>query len=629
MSTPNETYEHAYPPRAWDRDALTAALATTAATSPVPTATDRDAWEAIRTDDGLAGLVTTIRETAADAVDERPPPLSATDFLAYERTGQRGAYSRALTERCRRLTAFTLATCLDDDDQYRDVLLDETWALCECSMWSSPANEAGSGLPVLASVHDPFPSLGSTRIAKTLAELAHLLGDRLHPDLLARIDVELERRMFGPYLARDDFWWLERTNNWNAVCNGNILTAGLYAIDESDRLADVIVTAAGSMYRFLQGFDATGGTGEGISYLDYGFRNYVTAAIQLEARLGRTYSLLSPPVIREIARLPLRVQLSPNRYPPFADAPESYRLSPWVWARLADRFDEPTFRRMAAQVIATPGFHTSVSRSLAMDVRTLAWCRGLAHESPPSPPPRWSSDGFEWWVVRTDADDVVVAAKGGDNAESHNHADCGSFVVHVDGESLLTDLGKPPTYPGDFWSRRYDYLEARSLGHSVPYVNGHEQASSYATDRTGPFAAAVLDRSTDGEVDRFVLDLAGCYPDAAGLDRLRRSFAFDRGEAALRLTDEAEFSPDAPGERLQQVLITDRETTRTDGGVHVAGDAAAVDVEVPDDADVSIEVLEDALIQPTDGPRVDRTVWRTRIRPSGTRSAMTISRVDA
>ena len=34
-----------------------------------------------------------------------------------------------------------------------------------------------------------------------------------------------------------------------------------------------------------------------------------------------------------------------------------------------------------------------------------------------------------------------LAAKGGDNAESHNHNDIGNFIIYVDGKPLFIDLG--------------------------------------------------------------------------------------------------------------------------------------------------------------------------------------------
>ena len=52
--------------------------------------------------------------------------------------------------------------------------------------------------------------LQSAETASTLAECALMLGDRIHPLILKRINYELERRIFTPYLTRT-FTWKTKT----------------------------------------------------------------------------------------------------------------------------------------------------------------------------------------------------------------------------------------------------------------------------------------------------------------------------------------------------------------------------------------------------------------------------------
>ena len=48
-------------------------------------------------------------------------------------------------------------------------------------------------------------------------------------------------------------------------------------------------------------------------------------------------------------------------------------------------------------------------------------------------------------------------------------------IVHLRQEPLIAELGAP-TYTRQFFSAaRYENIAARSLGHSVPFMNGHEQ----------------------------------------------------------------------------------------------------------------------------------------------------------
>jgi hypothetical protein len=110
-----------------------------------------------------------------------------------------------------------------------------------------------------------------------------------------------------------------------------------------------------------------------------------------------------------------------------------------------------------------------------------------------------------------DPDGLVVAAKGGHNGEHHNYNDCGTSVVHHRRKSLLTDLDAPTCNADCFGDGRYENIAARSSGHSVPLVNGCEQAAG--VDR----AARVIGRESIPTRDAIALELADCYPGGAGL----------------------------------------------------------------------------------------------------------------
>ena len=134
-----------------------------------------------------------------------------------------------------------------------------------------------------------------------------------------------------------------------------------------------------------------------------------------------------------------------------------------------------------------------------------------------------------------------IAAKAGHNAEHHNHNDCGSFIVSLDGQPAIIEIGAPE-YVGDYFSSdktRYEFLAARSLGHSVPLVNGIEQQPG------AQFAAKVLECTVNADVVRFVVDLTNCYPAEAKCRQLVRTFVFEKNRGRLRVSDA--FELEAPG----------------------------------------------------------------------------------
>ena len=89
------------------------------------------------------------------------------------------------------------------------------------------------------------------------------------------------------------------------------------------------------------------------------------------------------------------------------------------------------------------------------------------------------------WLICQDGEGNGFAAKGGNNDENHNHNDIGHFLCVFHGEMLLTDLGAGEYTKDYFGDGRYDILCNRSMGHSVPLVNGREQCAGreYRADR--------------------------------------------------------------------------------------------------------------------------------------------------
>ncbi|HEY0946990.1 MAG TPA: heparinase II/III family protein, partial [Opitutaceae bacterium] len=140
------------------------------------------------------------------------------------------------------------------------------------------------------------------------------------------------------------------------------------------------------------------------------------------------------------------------------------------------------------------------------------------------------------------------AAKAGSNHEHHNHNDCGTFILHVDGAPAVMEIGAPEYVRDYFNEQRYTFLAARSAGHSVPRVNGFEQAAGE------PFDAQVIRTQLTADRVEFAMDLAKSYPAEARCRRLIRTFIFDRRAGRLIVRDEAEFEGEGT---LESAVVAD------------------------------------------------------------------------
>jgi hypothetical protein len=129
---------------------------------------------------------------------------------------------------------------------------------------------------------------------------------------------------------------------------------------------------------------------------------------------------------------------------------------------------------------------------------------------------------------------VVLAIKAGHNAENHNQNDVGSFVLHVDGETFLTDPSRGLYSRQYFGPERYNNIFANSYGHSVPRIGGQLQRAGRE------FCGEILSVATDGATKRVELEMARAYP-VADLASLRRQIVLD-SSGAVTLQDTFHFA---------------------------------------------------------------------------------------
>ncbi|CAA9549880.1 MAG: hypothetical protein AVDCRST_MAG88-689, partial [uncultured Thermomicrobiales bacterium] len=431
-------------------------------------------------------------------------------------------------------------------------------ALCELTTWVYPAHE-GAALP---DPDYPYIDLSAAMRAQEVAETLQVLGpalDRIDARIRRRALRELDRRIWQPFLGRGDFWWLwlqpgrTHLNNWTAVCSGGVLVAALAALGhDPERQARVVGKAAWSLGFFRDTFGEAGSLDEGAGYWAYGVSYYAMAAERLAARTGGRMDLLADPRWREIAQFPARVNLYDDTFVNFSDcAPQVTTIPGWL-AWLGRRMEVPALEAWAARLLGEQGGHGARNRHLPYVLRTLFWMEAasgplIVGGGRGRPLSAFLPD-VQWLVARADPSDdaLILAVKGGHNDESHNHNDGGSFIVHYRREPLIAELGAP-TYTRQFFSAtRYENIAARSLGHSVPFVNGQEQ-------HAGRERAARVLAQGDGSLS---LDLAGFYPPEANLLSLRRDVALHRdgNEGHITLSDHAAFTAD--GAALALPLLT-------------------------------------------------------------------------
>ena len=160
----------------------------------------------------------------------------------------------------------------------------------------------------------------------------------------------------------------------------------------------------------------------------------------------------------------------------------------------------------------------------------------------------------------------MLAVKGGHNNEMHNQNDVGNFIVHVNGETLIPDVGRGRYTKAYFGPERYQHFVNSSRGHSVPRPNGTEQMPGEE------YAAVLLEHRSDAEQDSIALELKGAYPIEADLESLRRTVTLHRAAPRgwVELVDEVTFASQAG--QCESVLTTFAQAVIGPDAVVIRGD---------------------------------------------------------
>jgi hypothetical protein len=220
--------------------------------------------------------------------------------------------------------------------------------------------------------------------------------------------------------------------------------------------------------------------------------------------------------------------------------------------------------------------------------RNVAWWDGTRPERV-SIDDVWANDvGMARLTATTSSGvPVVLAAKAGHNAENHNQNDVGSFILHVDGESLICEPGRG-LYSRDYFSpRRYENVFANSYGHSVPRVGR-------ALQSPGPsFRGEIVAYGDTSPGKHVAMEIGGAY-DVAYLEGIRRSLLLDASSGDLVIEDVITFSG-AP-QPVEEAFVTWHETVVAGSTAQIIGERHILDlqIEAPAGATFSLEVLEEA-----------------------------------
>jgi len=158
--------------------------------------------------------------------------------------------------------------------------------------------------------------------------LSIFIGDKLNKIntlIVKRIEYELKRRIFDPYLNQH-FGWMNGTNNWNPWINANILRSALYTTHDHVVRNEIIVKAIECVDHFVNHYPEDGGCDEGPRYWNFAGGKLIEFIDILNSFSNGLMDWSKNELIHRMGSYIHKLYIGKGHFVNFADAPADARV---------------------------------------------------------------------------------------------------------------------------------------------------------------------------------------------------------------------------------------------------------------------------------------------------------------
>ena len=420
---------------------------------------------------------------ADEVMQTEIPPLYATTYLNFARTGDRRSYDRPMGTRRHNVEKLLLGIMAGEKEKYTDRLIDYIWAICEETSWVIPAHNISlpyvlhkNPLPDAFACDPPEVELFGADTASIFAFVILFAGDLLDavtPVIRERMLYEIDRRVFRPFLDHEMRWSTKYVNNWTPWIVSSVLNAAIICEKDEYRFFSICSRCMTYLDRLVASFTDDGACSEGPSYWNAAVGAVFDSAESLYEISDGKVDVFSAPMFKRMCEYYADLCVSPenNLFVNFADGPTRLFHDRRFLARMGRRVGSEKLISLAASLGSEP--QPAVERFFL--VRTL---RSLSEPLPVQVPfdyRRETNVYGDLQVCTMRRGKFFLGIKGGTNGEQHNHNDIGSLALYFDGDAILCDPGVGAYRRETFNSQRYTIWTMQSSYHNLPEINGQMQ----------------------------------------------------------------------------------------------------------------------------------------------------------
>ena len=387
--------------------------------------------------------------------------------------------------------------------------------------------------------------LFNAETADMLAWTLYMLEDEINKKekgLCDSVRNEIERRFLNPTLYNKQ-GWKNNANNWNTWITANWLQTVLICERDEKKRDEAFKGVQQCLRTFLKGYPDDGGCEEGVSYWDCAgasffeslyFMQFAPKQAKLELNEAQQKK------VEAMGKFITTMYIDDLTFVNFSDAQAKNTPNINILFPYGEYLKNEQMMQLAAYVGKKYQYQMKPSTlflqsgnypKLGRELMLLSMLDKYSQTQAVQPK---TEDAFlaNSQIMVASNKEWFVAAKGGNNAESHNHNDIGNFIIYHNNQPVIIDLGRDTYTSKSFSNQRFELMNCRSAYHNVPIINGLEQkdGKKYRADKVSHVA--------NEDESSLTLNLEKAYQEGAHVDSWKRTITLDREYNWVEVTEQ-------------------------------------------------------------------------------------------
>ncbi|MBM6960151.1 heparinase II/III-family protein [Bacteroides caecigallinarum] len=570
------------------KEQLKEALVMNGAWVPYPAYSDREGWNSLLNDEDRQTLI----NAGEKMLDYKWQVIRATDYLEYERSGERNIMQNPYEANRKAINVLMMAELAEGKGRFIDQLINGVFFSCEMTSWVLSAHlPRQSTKRSMPDWREQIIDLGSGNYGSMLAWVYYFFHDtfdKADPVISLRMRHELQERILDPYMENDREWWMafywkpgEIINNWNPWCNSNVLQCYLLLENDRDKLTDAVWRTMQSVDKFINFVKSDGACEEGTSYWGHAAgKMYDYLQILSDGTNGKV-SLFNNPMIRRMGEYISRSYVGDGWVVNFADASAKGGGDTPLIYRYGRAVGSEEMMQFAAYLLKGKRPTIPLGNDAFRTLQCVLLNKELEQTKPAHNVPACTWYPETEFCYLTNNSGWFLATKGGFNNESHNHNDAGTFSLYINNTPMLIDAGVGTYTRQTFSSERYSIWTMQSNYHNLPMINGVPQRFGQEYKATNVVCK---------EKQRFFsADISTAYPEEAAVNSWIRSYKLENKR--LVITDKFSLKETKAANQVNFLVWGDIDISKA-GEISIkVGDEHAT-LEYPTNFKATLETIE-------------------------------------